>query len=159
MGFLRSKKGSIISDYFKLLVDIGNYQAGNMYDLALFEEHLEISSPILKNKVSLNYSQITDVFYGHSGALIDKQKSVIGRAMVGGLLFGNAGAIVGGMTGMGTKKVRDSRLYLIISYISSENEERFIQFEDTRMYKGKKLSKKLKELANITEKPISDIQL
>lgn len=159
MGFLRNKKGSIISDYFRLLVDIGNYQAGNMYDLALFEDHLEISHPLLKNKILLNYSQITDVFHGQTNALIDKPKSIIGRAMVGGLLFGGTGAIVGGMTGMSTKKVRDSKLYLIISYISSENEDCFLQFEDTRRYKGKKLSKTLKELANITEKPITDIQL
>lgn len=32
-------------------------------------------------------------------------------------------------------------------------------FEDTRMYKGLKLSKRLKELAHIESAPTSDIQL
>lgn len=35
---------------------------------------------------------------------IKKSKSVVGRALLGGVLFGPAGAIVGGMTGLGEKK-------------------------------------------------------
>lgn len=35
---------------------------------------------------------------------IEKDKSVIGRAIVGGLLLGPVGAIVGGMSGIGTKQ-------------------------------------------------------
>ncbi len=35
-----------------------------------------------------------------------KEKSVVGRAVVGGLLLGPVGALVGGMSGMGTKEVK-----------------------------------------------------
>ena len=37
MGFFKSKKGSIISDYFLLLEDVGQLKAGNMIEVALYE--------------------------------------------------------------------------------------------------------------------------
>ena len=44
MGFLRSTKGSIISDYFQLQEDIAGFSKGYMYDVALYDDHLEITS-------------------------------------------------------------------------------------------------------------------
>ena len=151
MGFLRSTKGSIISDYFQLQEDIAGFSKGYMYDVALYNDHLEITS-MQKRKLLLNYDQITDVFYGGKTELIQKPKSVIGRAVVGGVIFG-------GTSGTGTKTEKKTHLYFIISYTSSDGEDKYIQFEDTRMYKGLKLSKRLKELAHIESAPTSDIQL
>ena len=158
MGFLRSTKGSIISDYFQLQEDIAGFSKGYMYDVALYNDHLEITS-MQKRKLLLNYDQITDVFYGGKNELIQKPKSVIGRAVVGGVIFGGIGAIVGATSGTGTKTEKKTHLYFIISYTSSDGEDKYIQFEDTRMYKGLKLSKKLKELAHIESAPTGDVQL
>ena len=141
MGFLRSTKGSIISDYFQLQEDIAGFSKGYMYDVALYDDHLEITS-MQKRKLLLNYDQITDVFYGGKTELIQKPKSVIGRAVVGGVIFGGVGAVVGAASGTGTKTGKKTHLYFIISYTSSDGEDKYIQFEDTRMYKGLKLSKK-----------------
>ena len=105
MGFLRSTKGSIISDYFQLQEDIAGFSKGYMYDIALYDDHLEITS-MQKRKLLLNYNQITDVFYGGKTELIQKPKSVIGRAVVGGVIFGGVGAIVGAASGTGTKPER-----------------------------------------------------
>ena len=99
------------------------------------------------------------MYYGGEAELIQEPKSIIGRAAVGGLLFGGAGAIVGAVSGSGTKSKKEYHFYFIISYTSSEGEDQYIQFEDTRMYKGRKLSKKLKELAHIESKVIPDTQL
>ena len=44
MGFFKSKKGSIISDYFQLQEDIAGFSKGVMYDVALYDDHLEITS-------------------------------------------------------------------------------------------------------------------
>ena len=159
MGFLKSKKGSIISDYFKLTDTLGVYNSGDMVDVALYDDHLIIMSPILKQEIKLNYNQITDVFYGLETEVIEKNKSVIGRAVAGGLLFGGIGAVVGGISGTGTKAKKERHFYFIISYTSSNGEDKFIQFEDTRLYKGVKVANKLKELCNITSVSNGNIQL
>ncbi len=159
MGFFKSKKGSIISDYFMLTENLGVYKTGDMVDVALYDEDLVIKSPVLKQEIKLNYSQITDVYYGLETEIIEKNKSVIGRAVAGGLLFGGVGAVVGGISGTGTKEKKERHFYFIISYISSTGENDFIQFEDTRLYKGVKVAKKLKELCNITELKNDNIQL
>lgn len=159
MGFFKSKKGSVISDYFQLQEDIAGYSKGYMYEVALYDDHLEIIPLSKQNKLLLNYNQITDVFYGGKTELIQKPKSVIGRALVGGMIFGGTGAVIGAVSGTGTKTEKKTHLYFIISYTSSDGEDKYIQFEDTRMYKGLKLSKKLKELAHIESKSTGDIQL
>ena len=56
MGFFKSKKGSIISDYFQLQEDIAGFSKGVMYDVALYDDHLEITS-LQKKKLLLNYDQ------------------------------------------------------------------------------------------------------
>lgn len=157
MGFLRSTKGSIISDYFQLQEDIAGFSKGYMYDVALYDDHLEITS-MQKRKMLLNYDQITDVFYGFETELVEKPKSVIGRAAVGGILFGGVGAIVGATSGTGTKTEKELHRCFIISYTSSDGEDKYIQFEDTRKYKGNKLYKKLKDLAHIESESIPDVQ-
>lgn len=159
MGFFKSKKGSVISDYFQLQEDIAGYSKGYMYEVALYDDHLEIIPLSKQNKLLLNYNQITDVFYGGKTELIQKPKSVIGRALVGGMIFGGTGAVIGAVSSTGMKTEKKTHLYFIISYISSDGEDKYIQFEDTRMYKGLKLSKKLKELAHIESKSTGDIQL
>lgn len=150
MGFFKSKKGAIISDYFKLLEDIGGgYTANNMYDVALYDEHLEISSPLAKNKINLDYSKITDVVYTAEVEEIQKSKSSIGRAIAGGVLFGGVGAVVGAVSGMGTKTKKERHFYFIIAYTSAQGDEKFLQFEDTRLYKGSKIASKLKEFCGL----------
>lgn len=150
MGFFKSKKGSIISDYFKLTDNLGVYKNGDMVDVALYEDHLIIMSPILKQEINLNYSQITDIFYGLETEITQVNKSVIGRAVAGGLLFGGVGAVVGGISGTGTKVKKERHFYFIISYTSNTGEDKFIQFEDTRLYRGVKVANKLKELCGVT---------
>ena len=61
------------------------------------------------------------------------------------------GAVVGAVSGTGTKQKKEHKFYFIISYTSSTGEDKFIQFEDTRLYKGAKVAAKLKELCNIKE--------
>lgn len=51
-----------------------------------------------------------------------KSKSIVGRALLGGLLFGTVGAIVGGMTGLGTEQIKISEIdnILVIKIARSE---------------------------------------
>lgn len=158
MGFFKSKKGSIISENFKLIENVASFSRGYMYEIALYEDHLEVIS-LQKKKLLLNYDQITDVFYGMETELISKPKSVIGRAAIGGVLFGNTGVIVGAVSGSGTKEVKERHFYFIVSYQSSEGTDCYLQFEDTRLYKGLKLSQKLKELTGVHAETGSTVRL
>ena len=63
MGFFKSKKGSIISDYFSIETDLGRFKKGNAVDVALFPDHLELQNAIGNKKTAtLAYSQIIDIF-------------------------------------------------------------------------------------------------
>lgn len=153
MGFFKSTKGSIISDFFKPLQDLGPIKAAtDVVDVALYDDHLELKANLKKHEpITLQYSQITDVFYGLETEVVEKNRSVIGRAIAGGVLFGGVGAVVGGMSGIGTKEQEVTKLVLIISYTAKDGQDAFLQFEDTRRYKGPKLAAKLRELCGLTE--------
>ena len=150
MGFFKSKKGSIISDYFSIETDLGQFKKGNAVDSALFPDHLELQNAIGNKKTAtLAYSQITDIFYGSKTQLQLKEKSPIARAFAGGLLFGSTGAFVGALSGLGKKEKKVRKIVFIISYVTADGQEAFLPFEDTRLYKGPKVAAKLRELCGI----------
>lgn len=157
MGFFKKKKGSVISEHFKLLENVAMFSKGYMYEVALYDTYLEITS-LQKKTVTLNYNQITDVFYGVETELKNKPKSVIGRAAIGGLLFGTTGAIVGAISG-NNNQTKERHFYFIISYVGSDGVDKYLQFEDTRLFKGLKLSQKLKEFTNTSDKSVTTMQL
>lgn len=158
MGLFKSKKGSIISEMFVIQEDVGQIKKGVTVDVALHEDHLVLSVPFMKKTpITLQYNQITDVFYGLETEVVEKNKSPIGRAVAGGLLFGGVGAIVGAVSGTGKKEKKQSKFYFIISYTSAAGEEKILQFEDTRLFKGRKLANQLKELCGVTDAPSKDI--
>ena len=159
MGFLKSTKGSVISEFFKPLQDLGPIKADtDVVDVALYDDHLEIKANLKKHEpITLQYSQITDVFYGQETEVVEKDRSVIGRAVAGGLLFGGVGAVVGGISGVGKKEKKVTKLLFIISYTAKDGQDAFLQFEDTRRYKGPKLAAKLRELCGIEPEKAEEV--
>lgn len=78
----------------------------------------------------LKYSQITNAEVLSEKEIIEKSKSVVGRAAAGTILLGPLGGIVGGMSGIGDKKKSKTSYYFIINYISStDNEVKAIRFK------------------------------
>lgn len=53
MGFFKKKKGSVISEHFKLLENVAMFSKGYMYEVALYDTYLEITS-LQKKTVTLN---------------------------------------------------------------------------------------------------------
>lgn len=83
-----------------------------------YEDGIKIGE---NKNISIHKSQITKVYYERTSEKIDVEtnKSVIKRAAVGGLVMGPVGAIVGGMSGIGTKHTTEivHKYRLIIEYI------------------------------------------
>lgn len=98
---------------------IGNQNFLNTKPIVNFvkrSDGLEIS---LMNNFKLYYLGLKNIEIKsiclEKGSLIDIQsRSVIGRAIAGGLLFGAFGALVGGMTGVKDKVIKDNDKVVII---------------------------------------------
>lgn len=73
----------------------------------------------------ISLKDIVNVGIVNDKELIEKDKSVIARGIVGNVLFGGAGLILGGLSGIGTKKVNQDIDYLIINY-KENNEDKVI---------------------------------
>jgi len=150
MGFLRSKKGSIISDYFCAADDIGPFSRG--VEIALYANHLELTEKSVGKKaaaVALPYTRITGVVYRSEVRTVEKDKSPVKRAVVGGILFGSTGAAVGAISGLGKKEVKHRRMLLILSGTSIDGQVFTWTFQDTRLYKGPKVASKLRKLCGM----------
>lgn len=66
---------------------------------------------------TIPHERIIDIDFITRTNIEEKQKSVIGRAIVGGMLFGEVGAVVGGLSGQGTKS---STVYTTLFAITYE---------------------------------------
>lgn len=91
-------------------------------------EKLIIKSALDKNKVAeLPLNRIKDARKLTEQQITEANKSVVGRAVVGGLLLGPLGAIIGGMSGVGTKKKKEpEKNFLIITYNFEDTEKQLV---------------------------------
>lgn len=61
--------------------------------------------------------------------IIEANKSVVGRALIGTLIMPGLGTIVGGMSGIGTKKKKGkTNFFLILNYMDQNNQLQGITF-------------------------------
>lgn len=86
----------------------------------LLEDRIVFSKAAQNNSptVSLMLTQVTETTAYTEKEILEKSKSVVGRAAVGSL-FGPVGAIIGAVSGTGKKQQTKTDLYYTISYISS----------------------------------------
>lgn len=66
--------------------------------------------------IGISLKDISNVAIISDKEIIEKDKSVIGRGIVGNVLFGGAGLILGGLSGLQKKQVVQNVDYLIINY-------------------------------------------
>ena len=127
-------------------------ETNTIFTLELLEDKLQIGLPLAKQNQlqTLKYEQIKDVVYTSDIQKVSKSKSPIGRAVAGGLLFGGVGAVVGAVSGTSTKTKSEYHFYVIINYTSKDGEDKFLQYEDTTLGKGKQFIDELKNRCNIS---------
>ena len=89
--------------------------------ISLHEKGIEIRKGLFaQTKVAdIHFSQIIDFVEVTETEL--KDKSVLGRALVGAVLLGGVGAIVGGISGTGSKK--SNKYFLILNFWDKETRQ------------------------------------
>ena len=89
-------------------------------------------------------TMVNDVSFGTEKELVTKERSPIGRAIVGGALLGPVGALVGGMSGLKDGRKPVYTTLLTIGYIGQDGEQKVLMFEDTRRHHGRKFANELR---------------
>ena len=147
------KKKEITKEKFKCITPFGNIRKGNATWLELFDDHIAFTSRFVQDEpITLKYSKITNVDYVSEWEKYEKDRSPIGRAIVGHALFGDTGAQVGAISGLQKKEVKKFHLCLAISYISKDNTEEVLLFEDYGLSHIRAIFLKLREKCNLDEK-------
>lgn len=100
---------------FLYLSGLNSIEEDSMVLIVIVANQLVIkkdSSTILK---TIELNEIKSIKPLSESTITEKEKSVIGRAIVGGLIFGVVGAVVGGMSGMDTKKEMKTEHFIKIT--------------------------------------------
>lgn len=84
-----------------------------------------------KHKFEIYLEQLRAAEAKSEKELIEKGKSVVGRAVIGTLLVPGLGTIVGGMSGIGNKKKKGKTShYMIFNFIDAKGELSAVTFQD-----------------------------
>jgi hypothetical protein len=100
--------------------------------IIMHKEGIAVSSTMYTPYMELHFKQIINTKQTTTEEITKTNKSVVGRAVVGGLLMGPVGAIVGGMSGMNKDKLKNTN-YLVINYWDLETKK-----AQTLLIRGKK---------------------
>ncbi len=131
---LFSKKNKALSANFSFVDGVEGFTKGLLVNITADDSNGKL---VIKGKfsntpeVNLKYEQITGITCTTEKEIIEKSKSVVGRAAIGGVLLGPLGAIVGGMSGVGNKQQKKTSYYMIINYKSRDGETKVLSFEVT----------------------------
>lgn len=120
-------------------------QQNQIVNLILKGDTLSISSRKFDAQIRVDQIKIATSMSQHE--LATQQKSVAGRAVAGGVLLGPVGAIVGGMSGIGTKNKKGN--FLVLNYTNSSGELASIVLNSQLPMVSRKFADKLNANANI----------
>lgn len=132
MIFGKKNKNGNRSVNLSFVDGIEGYGKGLAVELSINTEKecLTIKSRAVKKpEANLKFEQITAVNVISEKDIIEKSKSVTGRAIIGGVLLGPLGTIIGGMSGIGNKQKSETHYFMVINYKSISGEIKVLSFE------------------------------
>jgi hypothetical protein len=90
---------------------------GTLITLLKYDYGIIIEDSRKQYKIDISYKNIINIMCDTYSETETKNKSVLGRAVVGGVLTGGVGAIVGGMSGIGSKQKTKKVPIVRIDYV------------------------------------------
>lgn len=118
-----AKQGKMISLNFRHIEGIPNLLEGEIVRISSNKTSINIGGKYYISKNKINYKTVTN-----SKMLTEKQKSVIKRSLIGVAVAGPLGAILGGMSGIGTKQTTETVHFLTIGFEDDKGIERNAMF-------------------------------
>ena len=120
-------------NFYKFLVVDGcvpGMKAPSTVKISLLSDKVEIRQIVNGKGVAfLSYDQVTAAEKVNEKQIAEVDKSVIGRAVVGGVLLGPLGAVVGGVSGVGRKQKATYKDFFVINYTAASGEPAVLSFE------------------------------
>lgn len=156
MALFGKNKGGAHSVNFMMVDGIPSISQGTAVSVTLADSGIEIRQRLGKAAPALlSYAQITRAAGVNETEIKEADKSVIGRAFVGGVLLGPLGAVVGGMSGIGKKEKSQDKTYFVINYTAAGSDEpRVLSFEIVGATIGfRPFLTELKEKSGIADAP------
>ena len=169
MGLFKSKeekalkKEASVAFMGSSLQPIGKIPSGSLVFLTLKPAEQVLNIRFEKIDITLPYDRIRG-FKLEDETTLAKNGSTIGRALVGGALFGKTGAVIGGMSAKGNTK---TKWIGILSYIDKEGnlqELAFIQwgltgpYEDSNKHYGmSKFESQVNEIVSRYSEDITEL--
>lgn len=91
--------------------------------IMLHKKGISVHGRLYKHLLDIHFTQLISIKKTDSQELQQIDKSVIGRAAIGGLILGPLGAVIGGMSGIGTKSKHQNINYLAVNYWNIETKK------------------------------------
>lgn len=111
------------------------------------------------NMFDIHNSQIINILKTSSAQLVQANKSVLGRAVVGSVIMGPLGAIVGGMSGLSTKEKLQVTQYVVINFWDVESrtpQSILIQCDNSQPVDAFIARQKKEENTNVAENRVAE---
>jgi hypothetical protein len=92
-------------------------------EITIREVRLKFKNNEVLNTYRIKMERVLDIIVADKTEIQNVNKSVVGRGVAGGLIFGPVGLLLGGMSGIGSKQkeVKTGKM-LVISYLNKDNE-------------------------------------
>ena len=150
-NFLKENEATYVLKNICYFDGISNFIKSNVCNIFMQEDRLKIVDLANKNIAYVKYSQIIagDIFNDKQiqEQSIIKNGSIVGRGIMGGWLFGPAGLLLGGLSGVGAKNKsvihEINNYYIIINYISENTKNK-----EVISFNSNILTQEMKEFIN-----------